>query len=164
MIGAGFALGVNGDDDALVAEFFARAQHQVGVEQRGGVEADLVGPGVEHQADVVEAAQAAADGQRHEAFARGALDHVAHDGALVARGGDVEEDQFVRALVLIFFRRFDGVARINQIHKIDAFDDAPGVDVQARNDANGKHESIPVLTLPDPPAPPRARARRGSRI
>ncbi len=49
----------------------------------------------EHGLDVDPRAQAASDGQRHEALLRGRRHDVAHDAPPVARGGDVEEDELI---------------------------------------------------------------------
>jgi hypothetical protein len=48
-------------------------------------------------ADVVERADAAADGDRHVDLVRGALDDVRQVVALVQAGDDVDEQQFVGA-------------------------------------------------------------------
>jgi hypothetical protein len=61
---------------------------------------DLVGAGVEDAARVGDGANAAADGERDEDLAGGAGDDVGHGVALVAGGGDVEEDEFVGACSL----------------------------------------------------------------
>ena len=54
-------------------------------------------------------------------------------------GGDVEENDLVRAGIAVTLREFGGVAGIAQIHELDAFDDAAVVDVEAGDDAFGQH-------------------------
>jgi hypothetical protein len=56
-------------------------------------------------------------------------------GRLVGLRGDVEEGQFVGALVVVAARDFDGIAGIAQLDEIDALDDTPGSHVQAGDDA-----------------------------
>ena len=50
------------------------------------------------------------------------------------RRGDVQEAQFVGAGSVIGYRAFDGVTCIAQIDEINALDDAPVLDVEARNE------------------------------
>ena len=52
-------------------------------------------------------------------------------------GRDVEKDQLVGALLIIQARLFDRVARIAQVHKVDAFDDASILDIEAGDDPFG---------------------------
>ena len=61
----------------------------------GRVDRDLVAAGVEQGANVVERANAAADGQRHEDHFGRAADDVEHDLAAFVAGGDVEKHQLV---------------------------------------------------------------------
>ena len=56
-------LGVDVHDDALAAEPPGRPADELGVAHGGRVDRDLVGPGVQQGPDVVEVADAAADGQ-----------------------------------------------------------------------------------------------------
>jgi hypothetical protein len=62
-----------------------------------------------------------------------------HDPAAVARGGDIEKDEFVGALGIVGFSALDGVARVAELLKLNALNDAAGVDVQTRNDAAREH-------------------------
>ena len=59
----------------------------------------------------------------------------------VARGRDVQEDEFVGALRIVGPGAFDGVTRISKLLEPDALDDAPGGHVKARNDTAAKHGS-----------------------
>ena len=96
-------------------------------------------PALSRCANVVEVADAAPDGQRHEDHLRRALNHVEHDRPLFVAGGDVEKDQFVRPLRLITRRHLDRIAGIAEIEEIDPLDDASSMDVQARDDPFRKH-------------------------
>jgi hypothetical protein len=42
-------------------------------------------------------------------------------------------------LVVVTGGDFNGITRIAQFHKVHAFDNATACDIQARNDALGKH-------------------------
>lgn len=133
--GVSIALGVDGEHDALVAEFLGGFEDEIRIVDGGGVQGNFVRPGVEHFADVFHCAESSADGERHEALGGGAFDDVAHDLAFVGGGGDVEEDEFVGALLVVGFGGFDGVARVAELFELNAFDDAAGVDVEAGDDA-----------------------------
>ena len=112
------ALGVDRDDDALVAEFLRRARDETAVVHRRGVDRDLVGAGEQQRADILDGAHAAADGQRHEAGLGGARDDVEHDAAVLVAGGDVEEAQLVGAGRIIGHGRLDRIAGIAQIDEV----------------------------------------------
>ena len=99
----------------------------------------LSAPDMQDAARVGDRADAAAHRERDEDLARGAGDHVGHDVARVARSGDVEEDQFVGALLVVAVGEFDGIAGIAQVDEVDALDDAAAGDVETGNDALGQH-------------------------
>ena len=54
--------------------------------------------------------------------------------APLVRRGDVEEDELVRAGGVVALGQLHGVARVAQVDEVRALDDAPAVDVQARDD------------------------------
>ena len=112
--------------------------------QRRGVEADLVRARAQEDPHVVDGADAAADGQRHEAAVRRALDHVDDRFASLGGSGDVEEDEFVRALVVVADGQLDRIADIAQAvvlrpAELLAAGDAAVMDVEAGDDAFGEH-------------------------
>ena len=74
-------------------------------------------------------------------LARGAGDQVGHDFARIARSGDVEEHQFVRALRVVALGQFHRIARVAQTDEIDAFHNAAGSDIETRNDSFRQHQS-----------------------
>ena len=128
---------VDRQHDGLRAEFVAQFGDQLGTPHGRGVDGHLVGAREQDAARIGHGADAAADGQRDEDLARGAGHHVRHDLARVARGGDVEKDQFVGAVAVVALGQFDGVARIAQVDEVDALDHAAAGDVEAGNDALG---------------------------
>ena len=89
---------------------------------------------------VLQGADAAADGERHEDLLRDAADHVEHDVAAFVAGADVEEDQLVGPLLLVAARDLDRIAGVAQVQEVDALDDAAAVDVETGNDPLGQHE------------------------
>ena len=67
---------IDGDDDRLAPEPRRASGDQVGIGDGGRVERDLVGPGPQDVAHLVDGPHAAADGQRDERPSRGPLDDV----------------------------------------------------------------------------------------
>jgi hypothetical protein len=55
--------------------------------------------------------------------------------AFIAAGRDVQEREFVRTLVVVSGGNLDRIAGIAQADEIHAFDDAPGVHIETRDDA-----------------------------
>ena len=139
-------LGVDGDDDALGAELPGRLGDELGPGDGGGVDRDLVGAGQQKGADVLDPAHPAADGEGHETLLRRAPDDVIEGVAVLNRGGDVEETEFVRPLAVIDPGLGHRVAGVDEIDEVDALDDAPVLDVETGNDAYLQH--YPVLLRP----------------
>ena len=135
---------VDRDDDALAAKTLGAGADEFRRRERAGVDADFVGAGVEHGVHIVRGADAAADGERHEALLGGALDHVDHRCAAVRGRGDVEEDHLVGALRVVTQREFHGVADVSQAaflgaSELDSAGDFAVVNVKARNDTFSQH-------------------------
>jgi hypothetical protein len=129
------ALGIDRDDDALRAEAAGGLLDKRRVLHRRGVDRNLVGAGVEEPPDVLYGPHSAADGKRDKHLRRDIL-HDVHDRvALVRAGGDVEKAELVGALLVIAARDLDRVAGVAQVHEVDALHHAPGVDVEAGDDA-----------------------------
>jgi len=66
------------------AEAFGSGRDERGVRESARVDADFVGTCLEHCAHVFDGADAAADGERHEALGGCAFDDVDHGGASVS--------------------------------------------------------------------------------
>ena len=90
--------GIDGDHDALGAEDLRTFGDQLRAGDGGGVQGDLVSPGLKHLADIFNRANAAADGERNEDLIGGALHDVDHRLAAVRAGGDIEKDELIGAL------------------------------------------------------------------
>ncbi len=126
--------GIDGDDDALVAELVGGAGDEVRVVHGGGVDRDLVGAAQQELADILDVAHAAADRDRHEALLGSAGDDVEDGVAVVGAGGDVEEAELIGARRVIGDGGFDGIAGIDEIDELHALDDAAVLDVEAGDD------------------------------
>ena len=105
-------------------------------------------PAFSNGADVLDRADAAADGQGHENH----LGRPPHDldqraAALVA-GGDVEEHQFVGPFLLIARSDLDGIAGVPEVEEVRSFDDPAPIDIEARNHPFGQHRhNLEVFAL-----------------
>jgi hypothetical protein len=119
-----------------------RVSHHLGVIHRGGIDADLVGTGIEQAAHVIDGAHATTDGKRDEDLLGHLLDHVQDDVAVVGAGGDVEEGDLVGALFVVAAGDLHRITGVPQFDEIDALDDTAGTDVEAGNDALGEHGSV----------------------
>ena len=97
---------------------------QLGALERGGVDRDLVGAGVEHRLGVRDRADAAADRERHEHLVGGAARELGDRVALLVRRRDVEEDELVGALAVVVRGQLDRVAGVADVEEFDALDDA----------------------------------------
>ncbi len=93
---------------------------------------------------VFDGADAAADGERHEALVGGALDDIDDRRAAMRAGGDVEEDHFVGALLVVAHGEFDGIADVAKFARFGAAElhaasDLAVVNVKTRDDTFRKH-------------------------
>ena len=102
----------------------------------------LSAPARSSAVDVVDGAHAAADGERDEDLLGRAPHHVVGRRAVAAARGDVEEDQLVGALGVVGAGQLDRVAGVAQVDEVDALDHAAGVDVEARDHADGDGHGV----------------------
>src|SRR5881394_74437 len=102
-------------------------------------------------------------------------------------GGDIEENHFIRALIVVPDRQLDGIANIAQfalfgIAELNPARDLAAMDIQARNDTLCNHERLlnlkttpvartkrrpalpPPLNTPAPTAPRRAAWSEASKL
>src|SRR5262249_50484463 len=144
--GEGFpdAARVDVNDGGAAAELARDRGDQFGSLHRSGVDADLFGAGLDEARRVVEGADAAADGERHEQLFRDAADHVEQDRAALVAGADVEENELVGAVLLVAARDLDGVAGVAQLQEVDALNDAAAIYVETGDDSFGQHRPAEV--------------------
>ena len=110
----GRLFGVDRHDNTLAAEFSRRLADDLAVGHGGGHDRHLVGAGKQQRPYVVERAHAAADGERHEAGFRRALDNIEDDRAVLMAGGDVEKTKLVGARRVVGDRALDRIAGVAQ--------------------------------------------------
>src|SRR6266700_1620297 len=135
---------VDGDHDALAAEFFRAGANQVGRGDSRGIDADFVRAGLEHRVHVRHGSKAAANCERHKTLVGGALDDLHDCRPAMRAGGDVEEDHLVGALVVVADRQVHRITHVAQLAglrpaELDAAGHLAGMHVEAGNDAAGEH-------------------------
>src|SRR5262249_42546092 len=82
-----------------------------------------------------ERTDAATCGQGDGKLLGGAANGFEEGGAIVACGGDVEDNEFVGAFGVVARGEFHGITGVAQAFEMDSFDDAGAVGVETRNDA-----------------------------
>jgi hypothetical protein len=126
-------LGVDGKHDALVAEHARELVDQVRSRHGRRVDRHLVGPGVEHALRVCDLAHAAADRERHEHLVGRPAGQLDDRRALVGGRCDVEEHELVGAVAVVVGGELDRVPGVADVDEARPLDDAPRVDVHARD-------------------------------
>ena len=124
---------------ALRAEHLGQLADQLGTRQRGGVDRDLVGAGVEHGLGVVRRADPAADHERDEHVVGGPPRQLDDRLAPLVRGGDVEEHQLVGALGVVASGQLHRVAGVAQADEVGPLDHPALVHVETGDDALQGH-------------------------
>ena len=128
---------VDRQNHSLRTEFLAQLRDQLRTSDRSSVDAHFVCARVENRSRIIDASNAAADRQRYENLLRSARDDIHHRLPIVARRGDIEKHQLIRALIVVPGRKLHRIARVAQVHKIHALHHAAGGDIEARNDSLG---------------------------
>ena len=127
--------GIDGDDNGLIAEGGGSVMDGLRILDGGSVQADFVCSRQQQRAHVGDGADAAAHGEGHEAAGGGFFHNIKNGAAPVGRGGDIEKDEFVRALVVIGDGAFHGIAGIAEFEESGAFNNTAPVDIKAGDDA-----------------------------
>src|SRR5690606_34884213 len=122
-------------DDALRAVMCRGLTDQFRVRHGGAVHRHLVRAGIEQTLDIPDLADAPAHGQRNEDFACDRFYDGQNEVAVISRGRDVEEGEFVGTLLVVATRDFDGITGVDQVDEVDALHDPSGGDIEAGNDA-----------------------------
>ena len=115
--------------DALAAEAAGRLVDELRILYGGRIDRHLVAAGQQQLADVLERADAAAHGERHENLLGRAADDVEHDVAALVAGGNVEEHQLVGPLLLVPRGDFDRIAGVAEVDEIRPLHHASAIDV-----------------------------------
>ena len=133
------SFGIDGDDDALTAEFVGGVGDKLRIFDRGRIDGDLVGAGAQDISEIVDRTDTAADRQRHEDPAGRFPDDIDDRLPGLVGSRDIEENDLIRPLTVIHGRALDRIADFFDTDEIDPFDDAAVTDIETRNDPFGKH-------------------------
>ena len=132
-------LHLGAEHDALAAERLGALADDLGVAHRHRVDADLLGARLEHLEHVVDRADAAADGERHEHVAGDAAHGVEVDLALLGAGRDVVEDDLVDLVVVQAGGEVLGGGDVDVVLELLRLRDAAVDDVEAGDEPLGQH-------------------------
>jgi hypothetical protein len=128
------ALDVEAQHEHLRAETIGDLADNLWSCDRCTVDADLVRSDAEKPGNVIRRSHAPAHREWDEhLLCRGPNDVVCRR-PIVDRRRDIQEGDFVRALLVVLASEFDGVARITKVKEVDPLDDAAVCDVEARDD------------------------------
>jgi hypothetical protein len=122
----------------LRAEFSREFGDQGRPLDRGGVHGDFVRAGPDYRACIVQSANATTRGEWNGQFGSDAADRLEEGGPAIARGGDIQDDQFVGAFGVVASSLRHGIAGVAQANEVHAFDDAGTIGIEAGNDPVGE--------------------------
>ena len=117
------------------AETGADLADECGAGDGSGVDADLIGTSLKDGCGVIGSANATTYGEGHEELGGSAADGVEEGGSAFVGSGDVEEDDLVSSGGGVAVGEFGGVASVDDIDELDAFDYAAVADIEAGDDA-----------------------------
>jgi hypothetical protein len=132
-------LSIDGHDEALTAKGLGRFVNDVRCLYGSGVDANLVRTSKQHLTHVGHSPDTAANGEGHETARRSSLDHIDHGLALLVAGRDVEEDEFISALLIVQLGALHRVSCVTKLEKLGAFHDTPLLHVEAGDNSFGQH-------------------------
>ena len=127
------------------AELPRHLRDQLRRAHRRRVNTDLLGARLDEPRGVLQRANAAAHGERHENLFGHPPHHVEQDGTPFVTGADVEEHQLVGPVLLVAAGDLDGVAGVAEVEEVGALDHAAAVHVQTGDDAFGQHDGYQLL-------------------
>ena len=136
-------LGVDGHHNRLAAESTRGTRDKRWVAHSRRIKRDLVGTGGNHAAHADDVAKAPTDGKGNGHLARRATCELLGCCTVIARSGDIEENDLVGTLGIVERGQLDGVASIAQVNEIDALHNAAVFHIHAGNDTFCKHIGYP---------------------
>jgi hypothetical protein len=134
--------GVDRHHHRLGAELVGERGDQRRSRERGRVDRHLVGARREQRVGVGDRPDAAPHRERDRELLGDPADDADERVALLERRLDVEEDELVGAPVGVGGAALDRVADVAQLLELDALDDPPAGDVEARDQARERNRSL----------------------
>ena len=136
-------LHLRAEHHALPAERLGAVADDVGVAHGHRVDADLLGPRLQHLEHVVDRPDAAADGERDEDVVGDAPDRLEVDLALLGARFDVVEDDLVDLVVVELLGEIFGGCDVDVVLELLGLRDASVDDVEAGDQAFRQHQQDP---------------------
>jgi len=99
---------------------------------------------MDHVPHIIQIADSASYRERNENRFRHPPHHIDHDVAFVRRRRNIVKYNFIRALCVIFPRRFHGIADIYVAFKLDPLGELAVAHVEAGNDSLADHDGLHV--------------------
>jgi hypothetical protein len=116
--------GVQREHHTLPPKTFGELGEERRAAHGGGVGRDLVGPGLQEPAGVLDLTHAAADGERDAQHRAHGLDGAERRRPALVRGGDVEDHQLIGALGLVARGLLHGISGVAEALKAHTLHDA----------------------------------------
>ena len=104
--------GINRHHNTLIPKLIGRFIDKVRVKNGSGIDANFVGATKEHIPYIFQVANASADSHRHKAGGYRFFYDLTHGISLVAGGGNIEKNQFVRSLPFIRLSNLNGITSV----------------------------------------------------
>ena len=105
---------INCENNALVTKQFGTVGNQLRIFYRCGIERGFISTGTQSIFDILHAADAAADCQRHKNLGRSSADNIQHRLALLKGRSNIKENKLISTLGIISRRTFHRVTGITQ--------------------------------------------------
>ena len=131
--------GIYGDYYALAAEALRALRDQFGAQDSGRVDRDLVSSLSQDSLHVIDCSYPAADSEGNKNPLSHSADHVRYRIPGVTCSRYIEKYQLIGSQFGVGLSGLHGISRITQLNKIDPFDNAPVLDVQAGDDSLREH-------------------------
>ena len=138
-------LRVDGHYRALTAEALGHVADQGRCFDRSSVDGHLVRSRFEKTARIAGGAHASTDRQRNPQLPSNLPHHLVLVAAALGRGGDVQDDDLVRALTLVLEGALGRIAGVAQLLELDSLDHAAVVHIQTGKNAPGNHAAPPSI-------------------
>src|SRR5260370_27645389 len=122
--------GIDSQHNTLRSKLGRTGADQFRLLNRRRIHRNLIGPRSQRRAYVFNAAYAAANRHRNKYLFSRTPYHVEHSGTLLIGGGDIQEDQFVSAFLIIEPGQFHRIPGIAQVAKIDTLHSTPPFHVE----------------------------------
>src|SRR5215472_9720481 len=121
---------VDRDNHRLRAKTVGDFTNQFWIGNSGGIDSDLVGPGIENAGGILQVADTSTHGEGNKELSSCAANSIHERFAFAGSSGDIKQDNFIGAGFSMGARQLCGITGITQVLESNAFYDASGIHVQ----------------------------------